>query len=164
MSMEKGKIPSLKRATGKIIRVAETNLDGAKKVKIAIRGVRGVGMMMSNAVSHATGFGDKLLEELTEDELKKLTDIIQKPEQFGVPTWMLNRRHDPIRGTDRHLVASTLQFTQKMDINEMKKIKTYRGIRHSQNLPVRGQRTRGSFRKGKAVGVSRQKAKPGGKK
>jgi small subunit ribosomal protein S13 len=53
-----------------------------------------------------------------------------------------------------------------MDINELKRIKCYRGIRHAAKLPVRGQRTRGSFRTGKTVGVSRKKARAqsGGKK
>jgi small subunit ribosomal protein S13 len=39
----------------------------------------------------------------------------------------------------------------------MKKIKSYKGIRHMFNLPVRGQRTKGNFRKGKSVGVVRKK-------
>ena len=46
-----------------------------------------------------------------------------------------------------------------MDIDKLKKIRCYRGVRHMQGLPVRGQRTRSSFRKsGKTVGVSREKA------
>ena len=42
----------------------------------------------------------------------------------------------------------------------MKKIKSYRGIRHMFGLPVRGQRTRSNFRpnKGKVQGVKRGKA------
>ena len=39
----------------------------------------------------------------------------------------------------------------------MKKIKSYRGVRHSQRQPVRGQRTRSHFRKGKSMGVSKAK-------
>ncbi|HDD46536.1 MAG TPA: 30S ribosomal protein S13, partial [Candidatus Aenigmarchaeota archaeon] len=49
--------------------------------------------------------------------------------------------------------------TTKLDINFMKKIKTYKGIRHALGLPVRGQRTRSSFRKGRTIGVKRKEKK-----
>ena len=39
----------------------------------------------------------------------------------------------------------------------MKKIHSYKGIRHESGLPVRGQRTRSSFRTGGIVGVSKKK-------
>ena len=41
----------------------------------------------------------------------------------------------------------------------MKKIKSYKGMRHAYGLPVRGQRTRGNFRKGVTVGVMKKAAK-----
>lgn len=37
-------------------------------------------------------------------------------------------------------------------------MRAYRGVRHQHGLPVRGQRTRGSFRKNKTVGVQKKKA------
>jgi len=50
----------------------------------------------------------------------------------------------------------------EFDIKRLKKIKSYRGLRHVLGQPVRGQRTRGHFRKNKAVGVT-GKAKKGKK-
>ena len=149
----------VKRA-GNIIRVAETNLEGGKPVMSAIRKIPGVGFMFSNAVSIVSGFGSKKLETLTEEELKMLVDIIQNPQKFQIPAWMCNRRKDPQDGKNKHLVASSREFVTRIDINEMKKLKTYKGVRHSAGLPVRGQRTRSSFRKGKTIGVKREKAKP----
>ena len=51
-----------------------------------------------------------------------------------------------------------MSFTQDNDIKMLKKIKSYKGIRHSLGLPVRGQRTRSNFRKnkGKVMGVKRK--------
>jgi small subunit ribosomal protein S13 len=47
---------------------------------------------------------------------------------------------------------------KEFDIKRLRKIKSYRGIRHASKLPVRGQRTRANFRrKGHAVGVKRKK-------
>ena len=60
-------------------------------------------------------------------------------------------------GEDQHLVSSKLKFAVKSDIDFMRKIRSYKGIRHELGLPVRGQRTRTSFRGGKAVGVSKSK-------
>ena len=46
---------------------------------------------------------------------------------------------------------------REFDIKRMKKIKSYKGARHSAGQPVRGQRTRSHFRsRGKAVGVTKK--------
>jgi small subunit ribosomal protein S13 len=162
----KGKKPAeepQKRKVQEIIRLAETNLDGGKKVKVAIRDVRGVSFMFSNAVTKVVGFGDKRLGELSEHELSHLEDVIANPGKFGIPAWLYNRKRDPITGKDAHLTVSKLELRHKMDINEMKKLKSYRGVRHIVGLRVRGQRT-GSGSGGKTVGVSRKKQQPAKKK
>ena len=53
--------------------------------------------------------------------------------------------------------------TKEFDIKRMKKMRSYKGIRHASGLPVRGQRTKSHFRKkgkNKAVGVSKTKTEP----
>lgn len=140
-----------------IIRVMETNLDGNMPVKRAIRRVKGVSFMLSNAIAHTIDFSDRMLGEITDAQIQQLEDVISHPEKHGIPQWMYNRRFDPVSGETKHVVVSNMDFTQKMDINEMKKKKTYKGQRHAVRLTVRGQRTRGSFRKGKQVGVSKKK-------
>jgi small subunit ribosomal protein S13 len=142
-----------------IVRLAETNLDGGKPVRVAIRSIRGVSFMMGNAVSKISGFGDRKLGELSEQELKRLEEMIMNPGDFGIPHWLCNRRRDPVTGKNSHLTVSRLELTQKTDINEMKKLKSYRGVRHIIGLPVRGQRT-GAGRGGKTVGVSKKKQQP----
>jgi len=143
-----------------IVRLVETNLDGNKPVQEAIRRISGMSFMLSNAVSRQCGLYGKRLSSLSEKELKSLEESILNPEKIGIPVWMFNRRNEPATGRDRHLVASQLEFAHKMDINELKKMKCYRGVRHIQDQPVRGQRTRSSFRKGRAVGVRRKKEEP----
>jgi small subunit ribosomal protein S13 len=150
--------PAEKKERMNIVRVMETNLDGNRPVRRAIRRVRGVSFMFSNAVSQKIDFADRKLGEIGDSEIQKLEDVMTNPQKYGIPQWMCNRRYDPVTGEDRHLTVSALEFAKKMDINEMKKKKTYKGIRHSEHLTVRGQRTRGSFRKGKVVGVSRKAA------
>ena len=151
--------PAVSRET-QIIRFVETNLDGSKAVEHAIRRIDGISFMLSNAIVKKCGFMGKKLGQLSDGEMKRLEEAILNPQSLGIPAWMLNHRNEPITGKDRHITASQLEFTHKMDINELKKMKCYRGVRHIQGQPVRGQRTRSSFRKGKSVGVKRKKEAP----
>lgn len=142
-----------------IVRVLETDLPGNKRVGIAIRLIPGVSFTLGNALAGACPFSGKAVGELLEEEIKRLEDMIRNPGNYGIPPWVFNRRKDLNTGENMHLSASKLEFTHKMDIGMLKKIRCYRGVRHMQGLPVRGQRTRSSFRKsGRAVGVSRDKA------
>ncbi|MBN1897082.1 MAG: 30S ribosomal protein S13 [Candidatus Aenigmarchaeota archaeon] len=149
----------------RIVRLGGKDLDGDMKVSRAMSEVRGVSYTLANAVSKVSGLGDKNVIDLTEAEIKKIEDIMSNPGNYGIPEWIFNRRSDPETGESRHNISAQLELRHKMDINELKKRKNYKGVRHIQKLPVRGQRTRSSFRKsGKAVGVSRTKNKaPAGK-
>ncbi len=152
--------PEPPRRETQIIRFVETNLDGNRDVNVAIRRIGGISFMLSNAITKKCGFSGKRFGQLSEREMKTLEEAILNPESVGIPQWMLNRRKEPLTGRDRHLTASQLDFTHKMDINELKKMKCYRGVRHIQGQPVRGQRTRSSFRKGSSVGVRKKKEVP----
>ena len=145
-----------------IVRVAETDLEGTKHVASGIREIKGVGHMFANAVGKVYPLSDKKIMDLTEEEIKQLEDVIYHPEKYGIPVWLYNRRSDPDTGLPKHLAVSHLQLAQTTDINKMKKMKSYKGVRHSLGLPVRGQRTRSSFReKGKTIGVRKIKEQPG---
>ncbi|MHA1722752.1 MAG: 30S ribosomal protein S13, partial [Candidatus Baldrarchaeia archaeon] len=54
---------------------------------------------------------------------------------------------------------SDLVLTIKSDIDRMKKIKSWKGIRHALGLKVRGQRTRTTGRGGRTIGVTKKKKK-----
>lgn len=148
-----------KKRIKEIIRLVETNLDGEKPVKVAIRSIRGVSFMFSNAIVFVSGFDGKKLGDLSEQEMKRLEDIILNPAKYNIPVWLYNRKREPETGENKHLTVSRLELAHKMNINEMKKLRTYKGIRHQLGLPVRGQRTRSSFRKGGIVGVKKGEAK-----
>lgn len=141
-----------------IVRVMETDLPGNKRAGDAIRLISGISFSMGNAIAGVCPFAGKMVGELSEEEIKKLEDMIRNPGSYGIPSWAFNRRMDQDTGENVHLSASKLEITHKMDIGRLKKMRCYRGVRHMQGLPVRGQRTRSSFRKGRTVGVTREKA------
>ena len=149
-----------------IVRVANTDLIGEKAVKIALTKVKGMGFMFSNMVSRVAQIDpDKKAGLLDSSEIERLNDIISHPEKYSIPVWMFNRRNDYDTGKNIHLISSDLGFTNEQDLRRLKKIKSYRGIRHAVGLPVRGQRTKSNFRrnKGKVVGVRKRAEAKGGK-
>ncbi len=146
-----------------IIRVVNTDLDGSKPIVNALRKIYGVSFMFANMVCSATGVDKtKKAGTLSDDEVKKLEDAINNPLGNGAPAWMLNRRNDYETGEDKHITTADLKFIKDNDIKMMKKFKTYRGIRHMDGLPVRGQKTKSNFRKNKG-NVTGVKKRPGAK-
>jgi small subunit ribosomal protein S13 len=70
---------------------------------------------------------------------------------------MVNRPVDVYTGEKKHLYGSDLALAKEDDINLMKKMRCYRGVRHENGLKVRGQCTKSTGRFGKIVGVSKRK-------
>jgi len=156
---EEKKLPIKKEAKpkGAVVRLLNTDLDGKKSVVRALRGIKGIGFAMANAVVKAAGFDPKRkLETFSEEELKKLEDVIRNPGAYGIPSFLLNRRKDPFSGKDMHLTGTDLVVTERFDIQRQIDLGTYRGWRHMLGQPVRGQSTRSHFRHGRTVGVVRK--------
>lgn len=138
-----------------IVRFAGTDLDGRLPVARALRKIKGISFMWATAACAAADIDPVVpIGQLDEQSLQKLENIIKGSR---VPEWMLNRRADPETGQSHHLIGAALDLKRKEDIAFLKKIRCYRGIRHELGLPVRGQRTRTSFRSKRAIGVTRKK-------
>lgn len=144
-----------------ITRIAETDLDGTLKVAHAISRIKGIGITMANAIVRKGGVDPETrLGFLSEQDLGRLEDIIENPTKHSLPEWLFNRRKDLETGKNLHLAGSELVLQTKTDIDLMKSSKSWRGYRHSYGLKVRGQRTRTTGRKGKAIGVKKKAIAP----
>lgn len=144
-----------------IVRLAGRDLRGALPIGRAITSVRGVGInlgiVLSQIAFEQLGMNDKtMVGELSEEEVEKLEKILQHPQNYGIPTRMLNRQKDLFTGNDVHLIGSDLAYTVKQDIEHEKDSNTWRGYRHTYGQKVRGQRTRSTGRTGMTVGVLRK--------
>ena len=143
-----------------IVRLFGTDLRGDRSVELALTGIRGIGIMMARGIAHTIGVSpQEKLGNLPDDKIEEIEEIIKTPHEHGLPSWMLNRRRDYATGEDLHLVGADLIMALREDMNRLRKIRSYRGIRHELGLPVRGQRTKSSFRTGRTLGVSRRKAR-----
>jgi small subunit ribosomal protein S13 len=137
-----------------LVRVANTDIKGEEKLYKALTKIKGVSFMIARAVCKQINI-DRTMKAgtLTEEDVQKIN--AQFEGMKGIPSFMFNRRKDFETGKDKHILTSTLTFENDNDIKRMKKIKSYKGVRHILGQPVRGQRTKAHFRKGKSIGVVR---------
>jgi len=140
-----------------IVRIANTDIGGDKTVVMGIAQIKGIGRHMAVLIANATGLDKKLkMGKLTDKQIDKIKVILEDIESIA-PGWMLNHRKDIDTGEDIHLISSDVELRLRDDVNLLKMIRSYRGVRHETGLSVRGQRTRANNRRGLALGVSKKR-------
>ena len=107
------------------MRIAGINIPDNKKIEISLMYLYGVGRTLSRKILEATKIDlNKRAKDLTQDEVGRIKEYIEK--------------NFKIEGELRQIV--------KQNINLLRELQAYRGIRHLRHLPVRGQRTRTNSR------------------
>ena len=125
---------------------------------MALTGIKGVGRRCARIFTDKAGVNpNATLGMLPDSEIDKLKKVIEEDAANILPVWMVNRRGDMNTGADKHFMGMDLSMTLREDLDLMKKMRSYKGIRHERGLRVRGQRTRSTGRTGAIVGVSRKK-------
>lgn len=106
-------------------RIAGVNIPNDKRIEIALTYIFGIGKSHSVNILKKTNISpDKRTKELTDEEVNKLRNIIEK----------------------EYRVEGELHRDIFSNIKRLKEIGSYRGTRHSRGLPVRGQRTKTNSR------------------
>jgi small subunit ribosomal protein S13 len=140
-----------------LVRVSGVVLNGNLDIVRALSHIKGIGTRVSVSFIKGLGMDPKVkLGTLTEADVEKIEEGIKTLDK-SLPAWMLNRQKDRYTGESMHLTGPDLDMSIREDINLQKSIRSYKGVRHGLGLPVRGQRTRTSFRTGSTIGVSRKK-------
>lgn len=140
-----------------IIRIASTDLEGKKSVHYSLTGIKGIGRRMARVIALKAGVNPyATMGYLTSEEVERLKAVVDNLEQH-FPEWMMNRQDDIYTGESKHMIGTDLLLSLREDLNRMKKIHCYKGIRHETGQKVRGQRTRSTGRTGSIVGVTRKK-------
>jgi small subunit ribosomal protein S13 len=145
-----------------IVRIGTTDLDGTKSVRVALTGIKGVGRHTSSVIARMAQVNEySQLGRLPEGDVSRLRAAV---ESYGskIPAWMSNRPKDVYTGESKHLFGADVAMAKDDDVNMMRKIRCYKGIRHETGQKVRGQRTKSSGRTGSTVGVSKKKVTQGG--
>lgn len=145
-----------------LVRIAGTDIKSTDKIYKGLTEIKGISWSFSNAICRILNINkNKKVGELTEEEIKKIENFLKSPE---VPSFLKNRKKDREEGIDKHLIGTDLDLKVEFDIKRMKKIKSYKGMRHSLGQPVRGQRTKSHFRKNKnksGGGIKKKKQQNG---
>ena len=120
------------------MRLASVEIPDNKRIEIALTYIFGIGRVTARRILHETKIENKLVSELTQEELQRIRDYIK----FG--------------GIE---IEGELRTKIKMCIRRLQEIGCYRGIRHKKGLPVRGQNTKRNCRtrKGKKKTVPNKK-------
>jgi len=123
-----------------LARIAGVDLQRDKRVEVALTYIYGIGRTSSHKILVKTNISrDTRVRNLTEDEVAKLRDEIEK----------------------NFKVEGDLRREINQNIKRLIEINCYRGIRHRRGMPVRGQRTKTNARTRKGprrtVGVRRKK-------
>jgi small subunit ribosomal protein S13 len=142
-----------------------TDMQGTLKTLYALTKIKGISLRLSNAILKKAGVNPDLrVGFITENEVNKIEEIIKEPTKYGLPHWLFNRRKEAETGKDTHLISADLMLKTKMDIDQAKEIRSWRGYRHAYGLKVRGQHTKTTGRAGKSLGVKKKtfQQKPGG--
>lgn len=105
-------------------RIAGHDIPENKKVPFALRYVYGVGPKVAADIVEQTRINpDKRAKDLTPDEINRIQALLEN-----------------------FVVEGDLRREINDNISRLKRIHSYRGLRHMAGLPVRGQRTRSNAR------------------
>ncbi len=142
-----------------IVRVAGTDLDGTRSAALALTGVRGVGRRIAEVACRLSSVNPReMIGNLPEATVEGLEALLTEMPQKS-PTWMINHPRDPVTGIPMYIFGGDIETARRDDVNRMKMIRSYRGVRHERGQKVRGQRTRSNGRTGMAAGVIKKAAK-----
>jgi small subunit ribosomal protein S13 len=111
-------------------RIAGVDIPAQKRVEISLQYIYGIGPNLSKKIISLSKVNpDTRAKDLTEEEISKLRDLIEK----------------------RFRVEGELKKEIDLNIKRLVEIGSYRGVRHRRGLPVRGQRTRTNARTRRGV-------------
>jgi len=145
-----------------VVRICYTDIPGYLPIGDGIVMIYGLNLRLGRIIEkkfmEKTGKTTNKVGYLTDDEVLVLDKIIENLDK-EIPDWLLNRSNfdDGVESRKAHLIMADLKLAQRKEIQKLGKLKSYRGLRLQWGLPVRGQKTRSSFRKGASVGVTKKK-------
>jgi len=136
------------------VRIGQTDLDGTKSVERSLTEMDGIGHRTARIIADEVGISrHDTLGRLEDEEIDAVVEAVESDAE-SVPDWLTNRPADYYTGEATHETGNDLDLTRQQDINRMKMIESYKGIRHRRGQKVRGQRTKSTGRTEGTIGVN----------
>lgn len=140
-----------------LVRVMGKDIRGDKELLAGLTQISGISWAFAGAICKKLKLDKKMkIQEMSKEDMERIEEFVKNPD---VPGFLKNRQKDFDDGEDKHIVGADLRLRKEFDLKRLKKIKSYKGIRHSANLPVRGQRTKANFRRNRKPSVAAAKKK-----
>jgi len=136
------------------VRIGQTDLDGTKSVERALTDMNGVGRRVARIIVDKADVDRRDVLGALDEE--KIDEIVELVEGYAgeVPEWLTNHQRDFFTGETTHEIGNDLDMSRRQDVNRMKMIDSYRGVRHKRGQKVRGQRTKSTGRTEGTIGVN----------
>jgi len=136
------------------VRIGQTDLDGTKSVERSLTGLNGIGHRAARLVAEEADVDRRdVIGRLDEETIDEIVETVERFAE-DAPEWMTNHRNDFFEGETTHEIGNDLELTRRQDINRMKMINSYKGVRHKRGQKVRGQRTKSTGRSEGTIGVN----------
>ncbi|MFB6117768.1 30S ribosomal protein S13 [Halosegnis sp.] len=136
------------------VRIGQTDLDGTKSVERSLMEMNGIGQRTARIIARKADIDRRAVIGKLEDE--EIDGIVELVEEYAdeVPEWMVNHQDGYFDGESTHETGNDLEMARRRDINRMKMIDSYKGVRHKRGQKVRGQRTKSTGRTEGTIGVN----------
>ncbi|XLU53157.1 hypothetical protein S245_047805, partial [Arachis hypogaea] len=130
--------PKVRGLSIECARVGGVEIPNNKRIEFSLQYIHGIGRSRARKILCDISMDNKVTKDLSEEELITLRDEVSK-----------------------YVIEGDLRRFNALNIRRLKEIQCYRGIRHIQGLPCRGQRTKNNCRtlKGKKVAIAGKKKK-----
>uniref|UniRef100_A0A2N9ETR7 30S ribosomal protein S13, chloroplastic n=1 Tax=Fagus sylvatica TaxID=28930 RepID=A0A2N9ETR7_FAGSY len=131
--------PKVRALSIKSVRVGGVEIPNNKRVEYSLQYIHGIGRSLARKILVDLNIENKITKDLSEEELITMRDQVSK-----------------------FMIEGDLRRFNALNIRRLKEIQCYRGMRHIQGLPCRGQRTKNNCRtlKGKRVSIPGKKKAP----
>ncbi|KAK9270311.1 hypothetical protein L1049_025889 [Liquidambar formosana] len=131
--------PKFRGLSIKCARVGGVEIPNNKRLEYSLQYIHGIGRTRARQILCDLTMENKITKDLSEEELVIIRDEVSK-----------------------YMIEGDLRRFNALNIRRLKEIQCYRGIRHIQGLPCRGQRTKNNCRtlKGKRVAIAGKKKAP----
>ena len=139
----------------RVVRILSTDIEGKMTIYSGLSKIKGVSWALPTLILIALKLDKK--RKMGSSNEKEVDEISKLLKSVTLPKFLLIRQNDFESGEDKHLTGADLELRKEFDIKRLKKIKSYKGLRHSVNLPMRGQRTKSNFRKNRRKGAGIKK-------
>ena len=136
------------------VRIGQTDLDGTKSVERSLTELNGIGHRAARIIAEEAGIDRRdTFGALDDEDIEAVVDLVEGFAEEA-PEWLVNHRNDFFAGETTHETGNDLDLTRRQDINRMKMIDSYKGVRHKRGQKVRGQRTKSTGRSEGTIGVN----------